>query len=74
MIIKNNLKKKGYTFYLDSPTNQQFIIMENAKLRQLEKTVGFSIWEKYDDSHTVIRLATSWATKKEDVEELLKQF
>jgi threonine aldolase len=74
MIIRNGLQKKGYTFYLDSPTNQQFIIIEDTKLKQLESAVGFSTWERYDDSHTVIRLATSWATKKEDVEELLKQF
>ncbi len=74
MIIKNELRKKGYTFYLDSPTNQQFIIMEDTELERLEKTVGCSIWEKYDGTHTVIRLATSWATKKEDVEELLRQF
>lgn len=74
MMIKHSLAEKGYTFLLDSPTNQQFIIMEDAKLKELEKTVGFSFWEKYDDTHTVIRLATSWATKKEDVQELLQQF
>jgi threonine aldolase len=74
MAVKKSLTEKGYKFYIDSPTNQQFIIMDNNKLAQLEKTVGFSIWEKYDSSHTVIRLATSWATEKKDVEELLKQF
>jgi threonine aldolase len=74
MIIKDTLQKKGYKFYIDSPTNQQFIVLEDTKLRQLEKTVGCSIWEKYDETHTVIRLATSWATKKEDVEKLLREF
>ena len=74
MMLRNSLLKKGYTFYNESKTNQQFIIIENEKLAKLEKTVGYSFWEKYDGTHSVIRLATSWATKKEDVQELIKQF
>jgi Threonine aldolase len=72
--IRDSLKQKGFRFYIDSPTNQQFIIVENEQLRRLEQTVVCSIWEPYDSTHTVIRLATSWATKEEDVDELLKQF
>ena len=30
----------------------------------------FSFWEKYDDSHTVVRFATSWATSMDEVEQL----
>jgi len=29
-----------------------------------------SFWEKYDDTHTVIRLATSWSTTQEDIDKL----
>jgi threonine aldolase len=74
MIMKKSLAEKGYTFFLDSPTNQQFIILENRKMDELAKSVGFSFWEKYDDHHTVIRLASSWATKKEEVLEMLRLF
>lgn len=63
-------EKKGYRFYMESPTNQQFIILENNKLRELEQKVAFSFWEKYDDNHTVVRFATSWATSAENVEKL----
>ncbi len=63
-------EEKGYRFHLKSPTNQQFIILENEKLRELEQKVAFSFWEKYDDSHTVVRFATSWATSMENVEKL----
>ncbi|MBQ2255604.1 MAG: low specificity L-threonine aldolase [Clostridia bacterium] len=59
--------EKGYKTYLDSPTNQQFFILENEKCESLAKHVRFSEWEKPDDAHTVIRLATSWATTKEDL-------
>ncbi len=40
-------------------------------MNELSKYVRFSFWEKYNDSHTVVRFATSWATKREDVESLI---
>ena len=70
-LLKEGLKKKGYVFELDSPTNQQFVILENGKLEELKKKVSFSFWEKYDDTHTVVRFATSWATKEEDIRSLM---
>ena len=71
-LLKKGLADKGYKFYLDSPTNQQFIILENSQMEKIAKHVRFSFWEKYDDSHTVVRFATSWATKREDVEALIE--
>ena len=59
--------EKGYKTYLDSPTNQQFFILENDKCAELSKHVRFSEWERPDEQHTVIRLATSWATTKADL-------
>lgn len=70
--MKEGLSKAGYRFFINSPTNQQFIIINNDKLRELKGKVSYSFWEKYDENHTVIRFATSWATKKEAVEELLE--
>ena len=59
--------EKGYKTYLESPTNQQFFILENEKCAELSKHVRFSEWERPDEQHTVIRLATSWATTKDDL-------
>ena len=70
MALKKALQEKGYQLYLDSPTNQQFVVLENKKKEELGKKVQFDFWEKYDDTHTVIRFATSWATTKEDVDAL----
>ena len=70
--LKNILHEKNYRFYLESPTNQQFIVIENIKMEELAKNVSFSFWEKYDENHTVIRLATSWATTEEDLNKLVK--
>ena len=68
--VKEILKEKGYQFYLDSPTNQIFVVVENAKYAELSKQMKVSFIEKADDNHTVIRFCTSWATKMEDVEAL----
>ncbi len=72
IIIKEGLKKKGYRFFIDSPTNQQFIIIENKQYQVLKDKVRLSYWEKFDEDHTVIRICTSWATTAENVEELLR--
>lgn len=70
-LLREGLRKKGYTFYNSSPTNQLFLVMENSRLEELKNDVVYSFWEKADDTHTVIRFATSWATSREDVEKLL---
>ena len=69
-LLKSVLKEKGCEFYLESPTNQQFVILENRKMEQLAKEVTFSFWEKVDEAHTVVRFATSWSTKAEEIERL----
>ena len=71
-VLKNGLKKAGYEFYIDSPTNQIFIVIDNGQLKELQKHVTVSFWEKKDDLHTVIRFATSWATRMENVYKVLE--
>ncbi|MBR4827104.1 MAG: hypothetical protein IKZ91_04390 [Bacteroidales bacterium] len=62
------LKEKGIPFFLETPTNQQFVILENKQLEALSAKVGFDIWEPYDSEHTVVRFATSWATTPEHIQ------
>ncbi len=69
--LKVILEKKGYEFYLKSPTNQQFVIVENSQLERLDHAgIVYGFWEKYDTDHTVIRFATSWSTTRKDLEAL----
>jgi Threonine aldolase len=70
--LKEGFKEKGYQFFMDSSTNQQFIILNNDKLEELSKNVSFSFWEKWSEEYTVVRFATSWATKESDVDALLQ--
>lgn len=64
------LKEKGIPFFLESPTNQQFVILENSYMERLSKEVGFDIWQPLDVNHTVVRFATSWATDSKQIEQL----
>ena len=64
------LKEKSIPFFLESPTNQQFVILENAYMERLSREVGFDIWQPYDATHTVVRFATSWATTPEQILQL----
>ena len=64
------LKEKGIPFFLETPTNQQFVILENNYMEALSSKVGFDIWEPYDATHTVVRFATSWATTSEKIRQL----
>ena len=69
--LKQGLAAKGYRFFLDSPTNQIFIVFSNEQLAALEGKAKFGFWEKFDDTHTVMRIATSWATRMEEIDGLL---
>lgn len=71
--LKEALLEKGYRLLLDSPTNQIFLILDNQKMEELGQWIKFSFWEAYDETHTVVRFATSWATRMCDVEELIRR-
>ena len=70
--LKEILREKGIPFFLESPTNQQFVILTDQEVKRLSPLVGFDFWEKYDADHTVVRFATSWATPPENLEQLRK--
>lgn len=72
--IAKSLQEKGYQLLLHSPTNQQFVILSNEKLQALSNHVKLGFWQKHDENHTVVRIATDWATTQAEVEELLALF
>ena len=71
MLVKKDLTDKGYTFLYDSCTNQQFPIFPNALVEKLSEKYVFSDNGPTDKTHRCVRICTSWATKREDVEKLL---
>lgn len=70
--LKQAFINKGYQLYLDSPTNQQFFVMHNDKIKELSQHVKFSQWEKYDHNHKIVRFATSWSTTENDIATLIE--
>ena len=71
MKIRDAFRAKGYAFLVDSPTNQQFPVLDNATMDRLSRDFRFSVWQKVDEGHTAVRFCTSWATKPEAVEALI---
>ena len=69
--LKEGFARRGYRFYLDSPTNQQFIVLDNATRDRLRPHVRFSEWGPLDAGHTIVRFATSWATTPEQIDALM---
>ncbi len=70
MRLREILAENGFRFFVESFTNQQFVIVENSLAEALAERVRYCFIEKYDDTHSVIRFVTSWATEMEDVEAL----
>jgi len=72
MELKALFVSKGYELFLDSPTNQQFVLLDAAAMARLEGKVAYEVWEKRPDGRSVVRFATSWATTPEQIETLAK--
>ena len=70
--IRRALREKGYRLFYDVPTNQIFLVLDDAAKRRLEAAAAIDFWEKLADGTTVMRIATSWATQDEDVERLIE--
>ena len=70
MKMKRMFAELGYSFYIDSPSNQQFVIIDTRQVELLSEKVNFTHWGLADDQHMICRFVTSWATKEEDIDEL----
>ncbi len=69
--LKEALVSLNVPFLVDSPTNQQFPILPDAALDVLREKYGFSTIQRVDERRTAVRFCTSWATRAEDVDELI---
>ena len=69
--IRDAFMAKGFEMLVQSPSNQQFPILDNETMRHLSVNFLFSVWQKIDDTHTAVRFCTSWATTDEAVDALI---
>ena len=71
MKIRNAFLEKGYEMYSDSYTNQQFFLVSNEKLEQINEKVMVDDWGPVDEKRHLIRITTSWATTEDMVDVLI---
>lgn len=69
--LKKGLLEHGYKLFIDSYTNQQFVVMPNEVMDRLANVATFEVWGIRGEKETPVRFVTSWATKREDVVELI---
>lgn len=65
--LKALLAEKGCTFFKESSTNQQFIVLTDEEAARLSEKVRCSFWERVDDGHIAVRFAASWSTTEADI-------
>ena len=71
MKLRRAFVEKGYRVFIDSPTNQQFVILPNEDLDRLSQVATFEVWGIRGERETPVRFVTSWATREEAVDALI---
>ncbi len=72
MQIKKAFTEKGILSFIESDTNQQFVILENSQIEKLSEKYIFEFDTKIDENHAAVRFCTSWSTLDEEVEKLVE--
>ena len=70
MRLRDAFVSKGYKMYSNSPTNQQFVLLDSETIARLEKDFVFEQWFPVGDLMNC-RFVTSWATLPTDVDALI---
>ena len=60
----------GIPLAVDSPTNQQFVVLKRNQYTALSEKIKFEIWEPSETDEIVCRFVTSWATTEDDIQGL----
>ena len=71
MRIRKAFEDEGVAPYIDSHTNQQFVVLSRRQLEYLAKNYVLQHWEKIDEDYTLVRVCTSWSTTPEEVDALV---
>lgn len=65
--LRRVFAKHGLSLGIDSPTNQQFVILSKEQKQRLAEEIAFEIWEPLPDDHLLCRFVTCWATTEADI-------
>ena len=70
--LRAAIREMGIPFYNENSTNQIFIVLEDSKIAKISKEFTLGYTERADETHSVMRICTSWATKEENVDALIE--
>ncbi len=70
--IYNGLTEIGVDFYDDFSSNQIFPIFEDKVLEKLSEKYVFQVWAKVSERKKAVRIATTFNTSEDIVEQLVK--
>lgn len=70
--IRDAIDEKGWPYLVENRTNQIFPIVPDQALEKLGERFGYSYDHRVDESCSAVRFCTSWATKEENVEALIR--
>lgn len=65
--LRKVFAKHGLSLGIDSPTNQQFVILSKEQKQRLAEEIAFEIWESLPNDHLLCRFVTCWATTEADI-------
>lgn len=71
MRIRDAFAAAGIRAYIDSPTNQQFVLVSEAQAAQLAEEFVFEPEGRTEDGLQIIRFCTSWSTTDSEVDALV---
>lgn len=71
--LRKALVEKGYELTVNSPTNLTFVVMSDEKLMKLSQDFAFEVISRHDEYSKVVRIATGWDTKEEDIDALIER-
>lgn len=71
--LRKALVEKGYELTVNSPTNLTFVVMSDEKLMKLSQDFAFEIISRHDEYSKVVRIATGWDTREEDIDALIER-
>lgn len=69
--LSEGLTALGIPLYVPTETNQVFAILPDAFMSKLKDRWKWTVWERYDETQSVLRFCTSWATPAEMIEAFL---
>ncbi len=71
MDIRAAFAAKGVPIFVDSPTNQQFVVLDHSQIEALESKYTFEPDHAVSPQHMCVRFCTSWATTDQEAAALI---